>query len=538
MTMIQDIVAEGLARGWKAYDGSKLDRDVTIDCDVAIIGTGAGGGTAAEILSRSGLRVVLLEEGPLMSSRDFHMLEREAYPNLYQESAARHTKDKGILILQGRSVGGSTTVNWTSSFRTPPQTFAYWREHFGLAEYTPELLQPWFEMMERRLNVHPWAEPPNENNAVLRRGAEKLGIPTAVIPRNVKGCYNLGYCGMGCPTNAKQSMLVTTIPSALEHGAVLYSRVRAQRYVLENDRVVAVECAALDATGLRPGPHALTVRAKTFISAGGAINNPALMLRSALPNPYKLLGARTFLHPTVISSASMPEPVDAYSGAPQSIYSDHFLYTQPFGGPIGYKLEVPPMHPVLMSTTLPGFGAASASLTAAMPNIQVIIALMRDGFHAQSIGGTVELKSDGTPLLDYPISQYLWEGARRALVTMAEIQFAAGARTVLPLHESAEPYRNLADAKAAIATLPMDILRLRVASAHVMGGCAMGANERESIVDGHGRYHQLQNLYVFDGSAFPTSLGVNPQLSIYGMVARNASRLAHSLTGRAAAAIA
>ena len=536
MTMI-DPIAAGLARGWQAHDGATMRSDDTIDCDVAIVGTGAGGGTAAEILSRAGLRVVLLEEGPLMSSRDFHMLEREAYPNLYQESAARHTKDKGILILQGRSVGGSTTVNWASSFRTPPQTLAYWREHFGLTEYTPALLDPWFAMMERRLNVHPWEEPPNDNNAVLQRGAKALGIPTAVIPRNVKGCYNLGYCGMGCPTNAKQSMLVTTIPAALDHGAVLYSRVRAQKYVMQRNRVVALECAALDASGLRPGPHMLTVRAKTFISAGGAINNPALMLRSGLPNPYGMLGTRTFLHPTVISSASMPETVAAYSGAPQSIYTDHFLYTQPLGGPIGYKLEVPPMHPVLMATTLPGFGEASAKLTAAMPQIQVIIALLRDGFHPQSVGGRVELKGDGTPLLDYPLTEYVWEGARRALITMAEIQFAAGARTVFPLHESAHPYRNFADAKAAIETLPMEILRTRVASAHVMGGCGMGADERTSVIDAGGRYHHLENLYVFDGSAFPTSLGANPQLSIYGMVARNAHALAHTLTGKETAAI-
>jgi choline dehydrogenase-like flavoprotein len=538
MTMFHDMIAEGLARGWKAHDASALDADVHLDCDVAIVGTGAGGGTTAEILSRAGLRVVLLEEGPLLSSRDFRMLEREAYPNLYQESAARHTKDKGVAILQGRSVGGSTTVNWTSSFRTPPQTLAYWREHFGLADYTPQALEPWFAMMERRLNVHPWAVPPNENNAVLQRGAAKIGIPTAVIPRNVKGCYNLGYCGMGCPTNAKQSMLVTTIPAALEHGAVLYSRVRAERFLVENDRVVGLACAALDSSGLRPGPHTITVRAKTYVAAGGAINNPALMLRSRLPDPYATLGKRTFLHPTLISSAQMPMDVNPFSGAPQSIYSDHFLYTAPIDGPIGYKLEVPPLHPVLMATTLPGFGAGAAENAAKIRTTQVIIALLRDGFHPQSVGGNVELKSDGTPLLDYPITDYLWDGARRALLTMAEIQFAAGATSVLPVHESAESYTSFAQAKAAIAQLPMEILRMRVASAHVMGGCAMGSDPRTSVVDGTGRHHQLENLYVFDGSAFPTSLGANPQLSIYGIVSRNAGRLVHTLTGNEPAPLA
>ena len=524
--MIADPIAQGLARGWDVHDASTFDRDREIEADVAIVGTGAGGGTAAEIFASAGLKVVLIEEGPLRSSRDFHMLEREAYPQLYQESAGRRTKDKGIVILQGRAVGGSTTVNWTSSFRTPPQTLSYWREQFGLSDYTEGELAPWFERMERRLSIHPWDEPPNPNNEALARGARALGIPTAVIPRNVRGCYNLGYCGMGCPTNAKQSMLVTTIPAALDRGATLFTRTRAQRLHIDGERVVTLECAALDPSGLQPGPYTIRIRARTYVAAGGAINSPALLLRSGVPNPYGMLGTRTFLHPTVISAAIMPDVVAGYSGAPQSIYSDHFLHTQPLDGPIGYKLEVPPLHPILLATTTPGFGTEHAQLMAQMPNLQVIIALMRDGFHMQSIGGSVGLRDDGTPLLDYPISPFVWDGARRALKSMAQIQFAAGARSVKPVHEAAKPANSLDDAIRQIDELPMEVLRMSVVSAHVMGGCGMGSDPHTSVIDGDGRHHQLENLYVFDGSSFPTSIGANPQLSIYGMVSRNASRLA------------
>jgi choline dehydrogenase-like flavoprotein len=366
----------------------------------------------------------------------------------------------------------------------------------------------------------------------LARGARALGIPTAVIPRNVRGCYNLGYCGMGCPTNAKQSMLVTTIPAALDRGATLITRARAQRLHIEGERVATLDCAALDPSGLEPGPHTIRIRARTFISAGGAINGPALLLRSGAPNPYGTLGTRTFLHPTVISAAIMPDVVAGYSGAPQSIYSDHFLHTQPLDGQIGYKLEVPPLHPVLFATTTPGFSSAHAGLMSQMPYVHVIIALMRDGFHPHSIGGTVGLRSDGTPLLDYPISPYVWAGARRALKAMAQIQFAAGARTVLPVHEAATPATSVEETLNQIDSLPMELLRMNVVSAHVMGGCGMGADPRTSVVDGTGRHHQLENLYVFDGSTFPTSLGVNPQLSIYGTVARNAAGLTAALAKR------
>lgn len=529
---IPDPIAQGLRRGWKVVDASTIDRDVHLQADVAIVGTGAGGGIAAEILSAAGLHVVMIEEGPLKSSSDFHMLEREAYPTLYQSSAARQTKDKGITILQGRTVGGSTVVNWTSSFRTPSDTLAYWRDRFGLATYTPDSLAPWFDLVERRLSIHPWNVPPNENNAVLQRGAAKIGIPTAVIPRNVKGCWNLGYCGMGCPTNAKQSMLVTTIPQALDRGAQLVHHARAEHFTIDGDDVSGLVCSALDATDQRNRPYQVTVTARAYIAAAGAIGTPALLLRSKVPNPHRRLGTRTFLHPVVLSAAVMPDPVNGFSGAPQSIYSDHFLGTQPIDGPIGYKLEVPPIHPLLAAVTMPGFGQTGSDLMSAFARTQVIIALMRDGFNDQSVGGSVELRHDHSPELDYPITPYVWDGMRRSLLTMAEIQFAAGAKTVMPVHESARPYSSMSEARDAIADLPMEILRCRVVSAHVMGGCGMGNDERLSVVSGSGRHHSVGNLYVFDGSAFPTSLGVNPQLSIYGIVARNANELAATLAGK------
>lgn len=253
-------------------------------------------------------------------------------------------------------MGGSTTVNWTSSFRTPPGTLEYWRKHFGLSGYSVDAMAPWFAMMEKRLHVSDWAAPPNENNDLLRRGATALGIPTAAIRRNVNGCWNLGYCGMGCPTNAKQSMLVTTIPSALALGAGLLVHARAERFSFKGERIDSLQVTALDAAGQAPTGVRLTLRAKHFVLAGGAINSPALLLRSQAPDPHGLLGRRTFLHPTVISAGLFPQRVDAYAGAPQTIYSDHFLHTAPIDGPIGYKLEAPPLHPLLMATTMGGFG--------------------------------------------------------------------------------------------------------------------------------------------------------------------------------------
>ena len=531
---IPDPIQAGLAAGWKVIDAATIAGNRIIEADVAIIGTGAGGGVTAEILTLAGLKVVLIEEGALKSSRDFKMREAEAYPALYQESAARKTKDKSINILQGRTVGGSTTVNWTSSFRTPGDTLHYWQKNFGLKSYTSEALAPWFTMMEQRLNIGAWQTPPNENNDLLRRGTAKLGIPSGAIMRNVKGCWNLGYCGMGCPTNAKQSMLVTTIPSALTNGATLLTRARADKLVFKGDRVDSLLCIALDESGLAATGKTVTVRAKHFVVSGGAINSPALLLRSKAPDPHGLLGKRTFLHPTLISSALFKQKVDGFAGAPQSIYSDHFLETQAINGPIGYKLEAPPLHPLLFSTTMYGFGAQHVAVMNQFAHSHTLLALLRDGFNDASIGGTVQLRDDGSPVLDYPITDFLWDGARRAHLTMAEIQFAAGAKSVYPIHEMASGYTTWTEAKKAIGNLPYKPLLTRIGSAHVMGGCTMSDDTRLGLVSSSGRYHGVTNVSVHDGSLFPTSIGANPQLSIYGITARLASGLAEKITGKTA----
>lgn len=487
-----------------------------------MIGTGAGGGISAELLARAGFDVLMVEEGPLKTSRDFNQLESEAYPSLYQESAARKTADKAINILQGRCVGGSTTVNWTSSFRTPSDTLAHWRDRHGLTHLTDDFLSPYFQQAERRLNVSTWLVPPNRNNLLLKQGAARLGIATAAIQRNVRGCWNLGSCGMGCPTNAKQSQLLTGVPTALAHGARLVVQTQVKRLHVQDGRITRVEAEFSGkksaSTQSQEEKIAIYIDAKHVVLAGGAINSPALLLRSGLPDPHQRLGVRTFLHPVVMSAAHLPQPVEGWAGAPQTIYTDHFLGTQPIDGPMGYKLEAPPIHPVIFASSIPGFGQAQAELLRGFAQQHILLALLRDGFAADSPGGQVRLRPDGSPELDYPLNDFVMDGARRALLSMAEIQLAAGADWVLPVHEQGPRCRTWAEARAAIQALPLVPLQTRLVSAHVMGGCAMAMDPSRGVVRPDGVHWQVGNLSVHDGSLFPTSIGANPQLSIYGLV--------------------
>ena len=293
---------------------------------MAIIGSGAGGGVAAEILSLAGLKVLLIEEGALRTSDSFRdMDELRSFKELYQEAAARTTSDGAIAVLQGRAVGGSTTVNWTSSLRTPAPTLRHWAEQHEVVGHGVDDMKPWFERMEQRLHVMLW-EAPNANNHVLKRGCDKLGWEAHAIARNVTGCWNSGFCGFGCRVNAKQSMLVSTIPTALQNGATLVHRVRVRQLQHADGRVGSALGEALRADGLTPSGVTLTIKARHYIAAGGAINTPAMLLRSAAPDPHEQLGRRTLIHPVVLTLAEMPERIDPFYGAPQSIASDHFQW--------------------------------------------------------------------------------------------------------------------------------------------------------------------------------------------------------------------
>ncbi|MGH8529144.1 MAG: GMC family oxidoreductase N-terminal domain-containing protein [Nevskiales bacterium] len=528
---IDDIYTKGIASGWKVRDASSFAGNQQLEADVVIVGSGAGGGTTAEILSAAGLKVLMLEEGPLKTAADFkHMDEARAYAELYQEGGGRATSDGAIGILQGRSVGGTTTVNYTSSFRTPPETLKHWAEVHEVKGHGVEEMAPWFEKSEQRLGIMPWGMPPNPNNSVLQRGAEKLGWEWHVIPRNVRGCWNTGYCGLGCPVNAKQSMLVTTIPAALGTGAELIHHLRVQRVNFDQGRVTSLSCEALDpVVCLKPTGARVEVRATHYILAGGAINTPALLLRSQAPDPHQRVGQRTTIHPVNFTLGLMPERIDPYYGAPQSIASDQFQWQDGATGPMGYKLEVPPLFPTISASIFGSFGEALRQDMASFPHTNALLALLRDGFVEESPGGRVRIDASGMPLLNYDLSDYAWDGAKRAYLSMAEAQFAAGATKVRAAHLDSPYYNTWAEAKAAIPELAYKKFKVGLFTAHLMGGCAMSQNEKKGVVNSRGRHHQVENLSVFDGSLFPTSIGANPQLSIYGLVTQLATSLSAEL---------
>ena len=503
--------------------GRDIRADRTVDTDVAIVGSGPGGSIAAYRLAAAGARVAVIEEGGYHTRPDFRMQEEWSYPNLYQDHGNRTTDDLSITVLQGRSVGGGTTVNWTTSLRTPASTLAFWKSRRRVEGITAEALVPHWDEIERRLSVHT-AEPGeiNANNRALLDGARRLGWGFELLPRNVSDCVLSGMCGLGCPVDAKQAMHLTYLPDAAARGAVVYANCRVRRLARRGRRVVEAQADVLDESGDRPAGPALTVRAKTFVLAAGAINTPRLLRRSALPDPYGIVGRRTWIHPTLASAAHFDRKVEPYFGAPQTVGSHHFA-NRP--GKIGFFLETPPAQPMLAGLAHAGFGTEHRRAMRELPNTAVLIALLIDGFLDEEHGGTVAERAGGRLSFRYPRAPALEEAMREAMKAMARVHLAAGAREVVTFHEPALRIRSEADLPRidAASVAPN---RCAVFTAHQMGGAPMGQDPGIAVVDSTLRHHFLDNLYVMDGSVFPTSLGVNPQISILGISSLAASALA------------
>lgn len=505
--------------------GTDITADVEVSCDVAIVGSGAGGAVLAAGLVERGLKVVMLEEGGYFTRADFDGDEAKAFPMMYQDRGTRTTADIAITVLQGRTVGGGTTINWTTCFRTPERTLNHWRSVHGVEGYDAATLAPHFDAVEERLGIEEWPLARiNANNDVLYRGCKELGWEVKPLRRNVRGCADSGYCGMGCPVGAKQAMHRTYIQDALDLGLTVYADTRADRFEVENGRVVAIHASVLDRETGRLAGKSVTVRPKVAVSSGGAINGPALLLRSGiLDGP---VGRRTFLHPVISVPAQYDRPINPFFGAPQAVGSHEFFDRG--DDKIGFFLEAPPIHPVLASLAFSGFGLDTYEFMEKLPNMSAQLALHVDGLVPGDEGGTVSLRKDGRLRVDYPIGPALQEAMKESHKALAKIHFAAGAKRVISLHTPISDMRTVSDV-AQLDGREYGSLKHAIFTAHQMGGCAMGPDAATSVVDLDLRHHTLKNLFVVDGSVFPTALGVNPSETIYGV--------AHMATDAVASAV-
>ncbi|MBF9141822.1 GMC family oxidoreductase N-terminal domain-containing protein [Hymenobacter properus] len=491
----------------------------TYECEVLVIGSGAGGGVVAGELAEAGFDVLVLEKGPYCHGCDFTQREVDMLGTLYDAKGTLCTQDGSIGILAGACLGGGTTVNWAGAFRTPDYVLEEWAREHAVPHFTTPEFKASLDAVARAISVNTDYPRHNGQNQALRDGSIRLGQEVKLIPRNEKGLTDsdshfrsLGYSTMGDAYGIKQGTLNTYLLTAFEHGARILADTKVDKVTVANGRATGAEAVYTAADG-RQIP--INVRAKRVVVAGGAIQTPALLLRSGLKHPH--LGRHLHLHPTVVVGAHYPQAMNSWHGPSMSVVND--TYTRLHGTNFGAKLETPPTHPGLLSMVLPWrSGRQHHELLRGASHLGSFIVLTRD-----RDGGRVTIDKNGAPLIDYVLSDFdranMLEGVRAA----AQIHVAAGAENVYLPHGTL-PTLQAQDGVLLNPALLDQLPHLSwkpnqfgLYSAHQMSTCRMGGDAATHPLRPNGETVEVQGLFVADGSAFPACSGVNPMLTIMAL---------------------
>jgi len=500
-----------------------IDRDTTLECDVVVAGSGAGGGVVAGLLAQAGRSVVVLEKGPNPGSRDMTQVEGDMLGTLYLDGALLMTQSGSLPILAGSCVGGGTVINYTTSFPLPAAVRAEWDARSGLSLFAGPDLEASFGRVNARLGVGTRWTTPGARDAILERGCRALGWHVDVIPRNVTDCrehLECGYCTYGCRHGAKNSTARTYLSDAARCGSRLVARCDVERILVERGRATGVVASVAGPDGVR---RTITVRAKVVVAACGAVNTPALLARSRIGGAA--LGRGLRLHPATAVVGVFPDRVEPWTGGLQTRYSDQ-LADQTDG--YGVKLETAPVHFALPAS---GFGWESPRQfkedVSRLGNLSIVGVLLRD-----RDAGRVAVSRQGRSRVHYELSRFDERHVRAGIRGAAQVLAAAGATELFSLHTP--PARARPGAPGWLDRFAADCdargyrrCRMSYISFHQMGGAALGRDPARSVADETGEVHGVRGLFVADGGAFPTSSGVNPMITIMAI----ADHVAHAILG-------
>jgi choline dehydrogenase-like flavoprotein len=521
---------------------------LTLETDVVVVGSGAGGSfVAAELASRTKARVLLVEKGEFIEPAEFVQRERLMMPRIFDtefsvvEVFGRAIPTIATTVVTGRLVGGSATINHALAFEPPRPVLRDWQEQHGV-EFGYEELVPHLAAIRRLLRIGPVPESQIAGgNLALRRGAQALGLPHhGPTLRNAYQCIGCGYCDLGCRYNRKLTPLNVVLPIAARHGAQLIANCRVDELWLEplpgdgrdgrTHRVTGVVGRLTDPRGTER--ERIVIRARRVVLAAGPFGSPRILMRSGVPSlraargAARAIGERFSTHATVSMYGEFDEPLYPSAATPPMGY---FVKTYEVGDQatadpardhVRYALEGLLNHPLAHAQLMPYESAESHQAFMKRFNQTMTLALM---FRDRPVGRI-------TPRgFEYRLAEEDAPGWLDALRTGAGVMFAAGARRVFfnsPRPLIIDGPRQL---EAALDAAIVREERIQITSGHPMGGCALGGDARRDVVDSRGRSWDVDGLYVADASIFPTSLGVNPCYTVYALGRHIAQRIVEDI---------
>ena len=496
----------------------KVDKETKFKCDVLIIGSGAGGSIVAAELAKTGKRVLVVEKGNYVPEQNMSNNEVDMFSQLYERGGALTSKTGGITVLAGSGLGGGTTVNWAGSFRTPDYILEEWAKEHGNPHFLNDTYRRGFDVVEQRNHIHTNFLKDNPQNALLKKGGEKLGYKVNTIPVNMKTPENMaeedawkaqGFSCFGDKYGIKQSALQTHLRDAAAHRVKILVNTEVEHLIIRSGKAKGAVAVTTDKNGRK---RTVNIYTHKVVVAAGSIHTPALLLRSGVKHPH--LGRHLRIHPTVGVSAVYKEPIRCWNGPMMSVVCDEFTRMD---GNYGFKMETPPAHPGLMNSVLnwtSGKQYKADILDSA--HRAFFIVLTRDKHD-----GRVFLNRQKQPSIDYNLSpfdrRHLVEGMKEAV----RIHDAAGAIKVDISHNQGIRYisekDNLEKFLEDVEKLNWEDNHFGLFTAHQMGTCRMGGNAKTHPIKPSGECWTVENLYVADASLFPSASGVNPMLSIQAL---------------------
>ncbi|MBV9093674.1 MAG: GMC family oxidoreductase [Streptosporangiaceae bacterium] len=485
--------------------------DIVVDCGAVIVGSGAGGATMAAELSEAGVDVIVIEEGGYHPTESFGTNSCRALRTLYRDGGGGMAVGRpSVLFAEGRCVGGSTVVNGGMSWRTPARVLARWAAGGVTAISEPDM-EPYFARAEGRHSVG--LQDPGtvgRDSELFRGGAEAKGWTVLPNRRNQLHCAGTNNCTNGCPTGAKRSMLVTSVPRALSLGARLFADCRVDRVTRSGAAVTGVTGHFIRQGG-RAGPR-MTVRARAVIVAGGAVQTPALLARSGLRSASGTLGRNLSLHPNATVIAFFDEDVTGWQGVHQAFQVREFT-------PEGLLLTATNLTPPMLAGIMPGHGRELGELMADYNRVVTAGPLVSDS-------GTGRVRN--VPGLGAQVFYRLTDSDAARVVRGVELTgqalFAAGARRLLLPFDGTPEARGPGELRRLLSR-PVPKRSIQLYSIHLMGTARMNDDPRRGVTDSFGEFHGVPGLFVADASLFPGPTGINPMETVIALAMRNARQL-------------
>ncbi|HXN33228.1 MAG TPA: GMC family oxidoreductase [Polyangiaceae bacterium] len=481
-----------------------------VECEVVVVGTGAGGGVVGRELADRGFAVVFVEEGEHHRRDAFDGSSVRAHQRFYR--GAFSLGNVAMPVFMGRLVGGSTAINGGTCFRAPPWVLDRWCEDTDCGDFAADALGPYFERVESVLDVREADRSTvGPIGDVMARGCDVLGWSHFAIRRNAPGCDGSGFCDFGCRTDARRGTNIAYIPPALEKGSMLLTGLRAEHVVLEGGRAVGIDAIAKNGRTIR-------VRARAIVLAGGAIPTPLLLLKQGICNTSGQVGRNLSTHPSGGFSALFDQEIRGHAHIPQGYACDEFLRE-------GMLITAAQPDLNIAAAVLPFAGRRLMETLGRIDHLAYFAMLIRDATR----NGRVWRDVGGLPAITYSVTAEDVDRMHRAMVHAGEMCLAAGATRMHPTALKMRSLKGRRDLEAFRSARfgPSDFA---FTSYHPLGTSKMGRDPKTSVVDTSHETHDTPGLYIVDGSTVPGPLGVNPQLTIMAMATRAAEKIAERIT--------